>query len=43
MRKNMYNQEASDYKILVLDDEQGILDSLDVFLSPYGYTITRND
>lgn len=40
MRKNMFTQEENGYKILVLDDEQGILDSLVVFLEPYGYTIT---
>ena len=40
MRKNMFTQEDNGYKILVLDDEQGILDSLTVFLSPYGYNIT---
>lgn len=40
MRKNMISQEKNGYKILVLDDEQGILDSLSVFLTPYGYNIT---
>lgn len=40
MRKNMFTQEENGYKILVLDDEQGILDSLKVFLEPYGYSIT---
>ncbi len=45
MRKNMIfhnSQEDKDieYKIMVLDDEQGILDSLSVFLAPFGYNIT---
>ena len=40
MRKNLQTQEENGYKIIVLDDEQGILDSLTVFLSPYGYSIT---
>ena len=40
MRKNMFNPQENGYKILVLDDEQGILDSLTVFLTPYGYQIS---
>lgn len=40
MRKNMFSKEENGYKILVLDDEQGILDSLSVFLAPYGYSTT---
>ena len=40
MRKNMFSKEENVYKILVLDDEQGILDSLSVFLAPYGYSTT---
>ena len=40
MRKNMFNKEENGYKILVLDDEQGIIDSLTIFLAPYGYEIT---
>ena len=40
MRKNIISNEENGYKILVLDDEQGILDSLSIFLVPYGYNIT---
>ena len=40
MRKNMFSPQDNGYKILVLDDEQGILDSLTVFLTPYGYQIS---
>ena len=38
MRKNMHSTENSQYKIIAVDDEQGILDSLQVFLSRAGYT-----
>ena len=33
MRKNMHSNENSKYKIIAVDDESGILDSLNVFLS----------
>lgn len=32
MRKNMVNRESNGYKIIVVDDEQGIIDSLSIFL-----------
>ena len=38
MRKNLHSTENSQYKIIAVDDEQGILDSLNVFLSRAGYT-----
>lgn len=38
MRKNMHENSNTAYKILAVDDEQGILDSLKVFLSREGYT-----
>ncbi len=38
MRKNMHPQVNSQYKIIAVDDEIGILDSLKVFLSKAGYT-----
>ena len=38
MRKNIHSTENSEYKIIAVDDEQGILDSLNVFLSRAGYT-----
>ena len=37
MRKNIYSNENSKYKILAVDDEPGILDSLKVFLNKAGY------
>ena len=44
MRKNMINQAANGYKVIVVDDEQGILDSLSIFLkrSDYSFTGTTN-
>lgn len=38
MRKNIHTNENSQYRILAVDDEVGILDSLNVFLSKAGYT-----
>lgn len=38
MRKNIYSNENSKYKIIAVDDEPGVLDSLQVFLSKEGYT-----
>lgn len=38
MRKNMHTTVNSQYKIIAVDDEPGILDSLNVFLSRVGYT-----
>jgi len=40
MRKNMHVNNNSQYKIIAVDDEIGILDSLNVFLSKAGYTFT---
>ena len=40
MRKNMINQAANGYKVIVVDDEQGILDSLSIFLKRSGYSFT---
>lgn len=37
MRKNIYSNENSQYKIIAVDDEPGVLDSLKVFLSKAGY------
>lgn len=37
MRKN-HMEVSNDYKIIAVDDEQGILDSLNVFLTRSGYT-----
>lgn len=38
MRKNTHVNVNSQYKIIAVDDEQGILDSLQVFLTKAGYT-----
>ena len=40
MRKNMINHESNGYKIIVVDDEQGIVDSLSIFLKRSGYDFT---
>ena len=38
MRKGITSNENSQYKIIAVDDETGILDSLNVFLSKVGYS-----
>ena len=38
MRKNLHTATDSQYRILAVDDEQGILDSLNVYLSRVGYS-----
>lgn len=38
MRKNSHATITNEYKIIAVDDEQGILDSLQVFLTRSGYT-----
>lgn len=40
MRKNMVTAESNGYKIIVVDDEQGIVDSLSIFLKRSGYDFT---
>lgn len=40
MRKNMVHNESNGYKIIVVDDEQGIVDSLSIFLKRSGYDFT---
>lgn len=40
MRKNMITAESNGYKIVVVDDEQGIVDSLSIFLKRSGYDFT---
>lgn len=40
MRKNMVNQELNGYKVMVVDDEQGVIDSLSIFLKRSGYSFT---
>ena len=38
MRKNINSNENSQYKIIAVDDEPGVLDTLKVFLTKAGYT-----
>lgn len=40
MRKNMITAESNGYKIIVVDDEQGIVDSLSIFLKRSDYDFT---
>ncbi len=40
MRKNQVSQNTGGYKIIVVDDEQGIVDSLSIFLKRSGYNFT---
>ena len=43
MRKglqNVQNNENSNYRIIAVDDEQGIIDSLSIFLKRSGYDFT---
>ncbi len=40
MRKNMQSAQSSGYKIIAVDDEEGIVDSLSVFLKRSGYDLT---
>lgn len=40
MRKNLNNNESNGYKILAVDDEAGILDSLAIFTRRSGYNFT---
>lgn len=40
MRKNMQGVEKTGYKIIAVDDEEGIVDSLSVFLKRSGYELT---
>ena len=40
MRKNMQTQNQSGYKIIAVDDEIGIIDSLSIFLKRSGYNFT---
>lgn len=40
MRKNMQTSESSGYRIIAVDDEEGIVDSLSIFLKRSGYDFT---
>jgi len=43
VRKNIQNTQQNGIKVLVVDDEIGIIDSLSVFLKKSGYEITRSN
>lgn len=38
MRKNQTTMQSADFKIIAVDDEQGILDSLSIFMKRSGYS-----
>ena len=40
MRKNIQTGESNGIKVLIVDDEIGIIDSLSIFLKRYGYSFT---
>src|SRR5574344_1722010 len=40
MRKNKIGETSNGYKIMVLDDDQGVVDSLSIFLKRSGYDFT---
>ena len=40
MRKNINENASTGYKIIVVDDESGIIDSLSIFLKRSGYEFT---
>ena len=40
MRKNKQTGELNGVKVLIVDDEIGIIDSLSIFLKRYGYSFT---
>ena len=40
MRKNQVNAQSSEYKIIAVDDEMGIIDSLSIFMNRSGYAFT---
>lgn len=41
MRKNMQSANDKGYKIIAVDDEEGIVDSLSIFLKRSGYDFTQ--
>ena len=40
MRKNLQSDNSNGYKIIAVDDEEGIVDSLSIFLKRSGYDFT---
>lgn len=43
MRKNKQTAQTNGVKVLIVDDEIGIIDSLSIFLGKYGYSFVRSD
>ena len=43
VRKNIKAVESNGIKVIVVDDEIGIIDSLSIFLKKYGYDFTRSN
>ena len=41
MRKNIQTGESNGIRVLIVDDEIGIIDSLSIFLKRFGYDFTR--
>ena len=42
MRKNKQTAQTNGVKVLIVDDEIGIIDSLSIFLKRFGYDFTRS-
>ena len=42
MRKNIQTGESNGIRVLIVDDEIGIIDSLSVFLKKFGYELIRS-
>lgn len=42
MRKNIQTSESNGIKVLIVDDEIGIIDSLSIFLKRFGYDFVRS-
>lgn len=41
MRKNIQTKESNGIRVLIVDDETGIIDSLSIFLKRFGYDFMR--
>jgi len=41
VRKNVQNNVSNGVKVLIVDDEIGIIDSLSIFLRKFGYDFVR--
>jgi len=43
VRKNKQTVESNGIRVLIVDDEIGIIDSLSIFLGKYGYSFVRSN